>query len=317
MRAKIYTLMLTALSFSMTSCFDDTDDITQENINTIEAFLTENDLLENAVKTSSGSYVVTVEEGSSKNAESNLVLETDYYAYIFDPNAENGEGQYLGISQGFKFIPDSSIFSLGFSEGVQEMTEGQRAEFYIPSGIPAGASPGFSTDVLIPSGAIFKYDTRLKAIRTLAEQNAMEDELIEESLDSLARDVLTEIGELPEPFVIEDLIERLDSGVVKVRILSRGDTTSVTTDSQVNADYQGFFLENGDMFDEAFDTTFELDTTSFVFGFSQGLLNMKQGERALIFIPSRAGYGATGSSDGTIPPFEPIYFDVYVREVTE
>jgi len=52
-----------------------------------------------------------------------------------------------------------------------------------------------------------------------------------------------------------------------------------------------------------------------IYGFDFGLFNMKEGDKAVILIPSRYAYGQGGS--GSIPPNTPLRFDLELLEVID
>ncbi|HSJ68091.1 MAG TPA: FKBP-type peptidyl-prolyl cis-trans isomerase [Anditalea sp.] len=98
-------------------------------------------------------------------------------------------------------------------------------------------------------------------------------------------------------------------------------------------DYIGSFLDNR-VFDTSIDSvarannihissrTYEpfriaLGVTGLIDGFNFGVFNMREGEKAIVLIPSLYGYGSTGSRDGSIPPHTPLRFDLDLLEILE
>jgi len=53
-------------------------------------------------------------------------------------------------------------------------------------------------------------------------------------------------------------------------------------------------------------------SSEFVSGFTKAILNMRYGEKATVIFSSDLGYGAAGTSDGKVPPYSPLIFDLYV-----
>jgi FKBP-type peptidyl-prolyl cis-trans isomerase len=76
----------------------------------------------------------------------------------------------------------------------------------------------------------------------------------------------------------------------------------------------------GTIFDNSSDNGTECGCAIFtagagnIAGFSEGLLLMRKGDRKLLLIPSRLGYGPGGQS-GSIPPDSVLMFDVEVLDV--
>jgi len=58
-----------------------------------------------------------------------------------------------------------------------------------------------------------------------------------------------------------------------------------------------------------------LGRTQLIFGFDFGLYNMKEGDKAIVLIPSTYAYGTVGSRDGSIPPNTPLRFDLEMVEI--
>ncbi len=52
-------------------------------------------------------------------------------------------------------------------------------------------------------------------------------------------------------------------------------------------------------------------------GIEKALATMKQGERAVIIVPSEFAWGEKGTSDGSIPPFTTVQFDLELVSVTQ
>ena len=131
---------------------------------------------------------------------------------------------------------------------------------------------------------------------------------------------------------------RTSSGLYLVT-LAQGTGTAITAGRQVSVKYTGRLLSNGahpesysypaspgdarfpagTVFDNSADknptcgcAVFTQGTT--VPGFNEGLLLMRKGDRKLLLIPSRLGYG-TGGVSGSVPPDSALLFDVEVLDV--
>lgn len=52
-------------------------------------------------------------------------------------------------------------------------------------------------------------------------------------------------------------------------------------------------------------------------GIEKALATMKQGERAVIIVPSEFAWGEQGTSDGSIPPFTTVQFDLELVSITQ
>jgi FKBP-type peptidyl-prolyl cis-trans isomerase len=122
--------------------------------------------------------------------------------------------------------------------------------------------------------------------------------------------------------------------------LAEGQGTPVTAGKQVSVKYIGRFLSNGAhpgstgypaspgdarfpagaIFDNSADNRTACGCAIFtagsgaIPGFSEGLLLMRKGDRKLLLIPSRLGYGTQGQQ-GQIPPDAALLFDVEILDV--
>ncbi|GAB3286508.1 FKBP-type peptidyl-prolyl cis-trans isomerase [Hymenobacter tenuis] len=117
---------------------------------------------------------------------------------------------------------------------------------------------------------------------------------------------------------------RLESGIYLVSITD-GPTSNplITPGKQVTVNYVGKFIDEKNE-DQVFDASSNNRTQCGCFGFTNGSagvitgwntasLNMRLGDRKLIFIPSYLAYGATNY--GTIVANTPLLFDMEILNV--
>ncbi|MCG2612518.1 peptidylprolyl isomerase [Flavobacterium sp. SM15] len=117
-------------------------------------------------------------------------------------------------------------------------------------------------------------------------------------------------------------------------ILKKGSDKKPVEGAQVQIGYAGYF-ENGKLFDTSFEDVAKLygkydanrakqggyagfpftygNKAGLIPGFLEGLENMNSGDRALIFIPSKLGYGEKGAG-GIIPPNTDLVFELEMNE---
>ncbi|MEE4196619.1 MAG: FKBP-type peptidyl-prolyl cis-trans isomerase [Bacteroidales bacterium] len=101
--------------------------------------------------------------------------------------------------------------------------------------------------------------------------------------------------------------------------LARGTGDSVRVGDTVTVHYEGRFL-NGKFFDS---TKRRNSPFQFVYGrkwqvipgLEEAIGRMTEGEKAVFILPSKIGFGQTGSSTGIIPPYTSTIFEVELIEV--
>ncbi len=100
-----------------------------------------------------------------------------------------------------------------------------------------------------------------------------------------------------------------------------GEKSSITNIATVN--YTGRTLDSGRVFDSNVDPKFghaqpyDVNISAFdvVLGWSDALMNLKKGSKAVIYIPSSLGYGETGKGE-IIKPGDNLIFDMEVLDIT-
>ena len=97
-----------------------------------------------------------------------------------------------------------------------------------------------------------------------------------------------------------------------------GKGTQAMAGQKVAVHYTGKFLD-GSKFDSSIDRgeplEFVLGQGRVIPGWDEGIAMMKEGEKAVLLIPSKLAYGESGNQ--VIPPFSPLVFDVELVKVGE
>lgn len=106
--------------------------------------------------------------------------------------------------------------------------------------------------------------------------------------------------------------QKTSKGVYYV-IDEEGEGDLPTANSYVKLIYKGYLLD-GSVFDLSDEEGLKFDLLNVITGFSDGLLNFKEGEKGKILIPPSLAYGDNGISD-VIPGGAAIIFDVEILKV--
>ncbi len=98
--------------------------------------------------------------------------------------------------------------------------------------------------------------------------------------------------------------------------LTAGKGKSVKTGNKVKVHYNGYFLD-GSLFDSSYERnnpiTFVVGNNEVIPGLDEGVLQMMEGGKSKLIIPSKIGYGA--EQRGNIKPFTTLIFDVELLRV--
>jgi len=102
-----------------------------------------------------------------------------------------------------------------------------------------------------------------------------------------------------------------DPSGVRYVIIQEGTGESPCLQSLVSASYSGQLLSTGKVFDSSV-TPVQFPLSNLIVGWQIAFLKFKKGTRALIYIPSPLGYGATARTN--IPANSILVFEVYFTD---
>lgn len=111
---------------------------------------------------------------------------------------------------------------------------------------------------------------------------------------------------------------------VYVSVLNEGTGPQITSNSVASVNYTGRTLDSGKVFDSNIDpkfshvTPYDVNIAAFdvVLGWTDALLTMKKGTKAIVFIPSSLGYGERGNG-ADIKPNDNLVFDMEVVDLLD
>jgi FKBP-type peptidyl-prolyl cis-trans isomerase FkpA len=295
---KNFILVILGL-YTFSACNKEDSRIEEEKIK-LQEYLDANgyDALE---PTNSGLYHVIISEGTDINPKL-----TDYVNINFTGSLINGtvfetSDRAIAVAKGI--LRDDKLYGptrfkletlgiLGLREGLSLMKEGGRSKLIIPSNLGFGS---------IDYGTIPPYSTIIYEV---------------ELLDVISNPEEHEQG-LLDQFVAEQGIieEPTGSGLYYIEeIVGTGDLPG--NNSIVKIHYTGTLLD-GREFDRSGNTpiSFALNSQNIISGLIEGVRKMRKGGTARIIIPWNIAYGAQGSSEGIIPPYSTLVFDVELVEI--
>lgn len=102
-------------------------------------------------------------------------------------------------------------------------------------------------------------------------------------------------------------------------IVEPGDSLMVQKGDTLVLDYEGRFM-NGKIFDSTIKRkrTFEYiygTEWQVISGMEIAVSNMKMGEKSIFIMPSDLAFGQTGNSNGAIPPFSTLFYEIKLIEI--
>jgi FKBP-type peptidyl-prolyl cis-trans isomerase FkpA len=276
-------LMIVAVLFS--ACEKETRTLKEIEDEIIKTYISKNNLT-GFIKDTSGFYYQIVTQGTGIDVKYSTFISFSQKTTSINTNVSYENSIYIPISNYAGYISP-----IAWRESVIKAKKGAVVRIITPSYLAFGKN-GFSTT--IPGNAIL--DTKI-TIANDTDRPAYEDALI--------RDFLT----------ANNITAQKDPSGLYYQILSPGTGLTPLTTSTVKVGYTGRLL-TGFVFDQATTASpLSIPLTSVIQGWQTGVPLIKQGGKIRLFIPSRFGYGTSGSG-GSIPGNSILDFDIELIEVT-
>jgi FKBP-type peptidyl-prolyl cis-trans isomerase len=279
-----------SLLVGMSSCkFDEINQTESDNQKEIEGYMSRSNL--KLQKSPEGMYYSINSANSTGKQAFNTDLVKFYYKMtLLDGTKIDSTAKSLGQLKGLVWGSTNTILNLPISF----LKEGESGLFILPSALAFGGNS--YTD--IPAFSVIKLEIDVVSIRTEAEQ---------------LKDFQT-LYKITNP-------EILPSGLIFKRLVENPKGAAIAGGQSVKVNYTGRLSYGNLKYDAAgkviYDTAFDSGTFTYVAGtggviagFDEGIMKMRVGEKAILILPSKIGYGANGS--GTIPPNSPLLFEVEV-----
>ena len=265
-------------------------------------------------KTKGGLYykLLDVGEGTYKAMPGDYVtaqisMRTERDSVLFDTRK-------IGLEGAITFILQDAEYDKDYREGFQYLSEGDSAEFITDaytifirknhSQVPGG----MTLESAVHVGA------KILSIRTPEEH----------AKDVLEENKKSEQGEFDEKKTIEEFLagnsiqsEPIANGMYYIKI-REGKGPAPDSGRVALVNYRGYFL-NGRCFDSNYETQpFEYTLGAeeqMIRGLELGIRRMHEGEKAKFIIPSHLAFGSNGSSNGMVPAFTTVIYEVELLKV--
>jgi FKBP-type peptidyl-prolyl cis-trans isomerase FkpA len=198
-----------------------------------------------------------------------------------------------------KIVLQASAFKGSFEEGLAMLAKGDSATFFVPADSLFGKAKGSDLAFTVKVLSIMSREEHEKEMAKQAEaQKAIDAKMI---ADFLAKNNIKNAQSSP-------------SGLSYV-ISQEGTGATPTKGDSVTVRYTGK-LFSGKVFDSnvAEGIKFPVGVGWVIPGWDEGLMKLKKGSKATLFVPSSLGYGAEGAG-GVIPPHAALVFDVEIVDI--
>ena len=271
--------------FLLNSCKKETRSLEQIEEETIAAYIKSNNLT-GFTKDATGFYYQIITPGTGEEVKYSTFISFSQKTTSINKTVNFENSIYIPITNYTGYVNPVS-----WRESMIKAKKGAIIRIITPSYLAYGKN-GFNT--VIPGNAIL--DTKI-TIANDTDRPAYEDGLI--------RDFLT----------TNKITAQKDASGLYYQIITPGTGITPLATSTVKVAYIGRLL-TGSIFDQATTATpLSIPLSSVIQGWKTGVPLIKAGGKIRLFIPSRFGYGTSGSG-GSIPPNAILDFDIELIEVT-
>ena len=259
---------------------------------------------------SMGLYIVELQAGTGIKVDSGCHIKMNYKVSTL-----NGKELYSTYEhpEPMKFEYGKRMGVPGFEYAISTFKKGTKAKVIIPSTLAFGTrGNGRSVEPYTP----LIYDVEVLDVQTKAEYD--KEQLESKKTEQMKSDSLKNAEPILLAKYLKDnkiTVKPLPSGLYFIPV-TPGTGTKAEAGKTVKVHYTGKLL-NGKVFDSSRDRgtpiEFMLGRHQVISGWDEGIAMMKQGEKALLIIPSAIGY--SDKDMGVIPPYSTLVFDVELVEV--
>lgn len=284
---------LAALVLGLSGCLknDLEEEKLAENEREIQAYITKNNLP--VQKTASGLYYAITQPSGSSRLPAKGELVTFHFTLRRLLDDVIIDSSRVARNRPIKLIFGVQGNTEALREGIGLFHTGDRGLVLAPSNLAYGAAGGPG---LLPFSTL-RYDFNILNIQN-------EDEQIE----AYIRENNIRVDERTDTGLRLTYLQRAAAGADTVKATSSPTiryNTKLLDETQIDPNPR-----TGNLF-----TTSSFDLSKVVKGFQEALLKLRVGDRVRAIMPSTIGYGTTGNSDGRVPPYSPLVFDIEVISI--
>ena len=260
------------------------------------------------VKTSDlGTEVTFVTLGEGEKLVSGNIITMSMWYGVDGKTMRGSKGETLP----YQYFEDTLNINGQFASVLELLSVGDSVKFTIPAGdlyVKTFRQP--LPDTLTEEAGI-EWALKIEEQFTQEEYQIIADERANGEAKRLLEE---ETAGFEAYFDAENIkTERTASGL-QYEITERGNGPIPEIGQRVKVKYKGMFFAGRGVFDEG-EYTFALGQRAVIAGWDEGIGYMPVGTKAVLYIPSKLGYGVRGS--GPIGPNTPLVFEVEVLEIVE
>lgn len=215
-----------------------------------------------------------------------------------------------------RFFTAMLMSSIAFVAAGQDLkTDKDKTSYAV--GVQMGKSLAAGKDFLdvdvLLMGLIDTFDGRKPALDE-QEMRSLMQKWQTDSQAKQAADQSKEGTEFLEANGKKEGVITTDSGL-QYEVLTKGAGASPSRTDSVKAHYRGTLID-GTQFDSSYErgTPFEARVTGVIAGWTEALMDMKEGEKRRLYIPYNLAYGARGAPP-SIPPYATLIFEIELLQV--
>lgn len=249
--------------------------------------------------------------GKNSNAPKPQVGEEVRIDYTLQKGSQVLDNSYDNTYPVLVQIPEERYDNF-FTQALKLMAEGDSLRLLIPAKNIPDLLGNYVNEFGDNDLVTFTYKMRSIKSLAVAQQEILQEQIY---LDSIRRTI---------PILIEQFkkdsaslpAQRTKSGLSYI-IFDKGTGAQAQVGSLVNMHYI-CFLPSGRIVDDSYTNmvpiSFEIGSQSLIEGWSEGAALLKQGGKAVLFIPPHLAYGAQGNGD-VIPPHSWVVFYIEMKSV--